>query len=173
MIFHVRENQWREYVFAKYQFPNWCFEMSIPFITSLFIFGRVGTTNSWIQILGFRHRGPDSLFDHPYYVNGHRLHSNLAKFHPEYIKFVEDAMLVLFLLCVLITLLVVHRASCYRWEEKREKNEVTRHRVENHEIFLPLNFTSNQFWQFNKRKKRNIVLRLFLREQFCPNWDFA
>ena len=30
-------------------------------------------------------------------------------------------MLVLFLLCVLITLLVVHRASCYRWEEKREK----------------------------------------------------
>ena len=37
-----------------------------------------------------------------------------SKFHPEYIKFVEDAMLVLFLLCVLITLLVVHRASCYR-----------------------------------------------------------
>ena len=95
--------------------------MSIRFIISLLVFGRVGKTNSWIHIAGFRHRGPDSLFDHPYYVNGHRLHSNLAKFHPEYIKFVEDAMLVLFLLCVLITLLVVHRASCYRWEEKREK----------------------------------------------------
>ena len=92
--------------------------MSIRFIISLLVFGRVGKTISWFHIAGFRHRGPDSLFDHPYYVNGHRLHSNLAKFHPEYIKFVEDAMLVLFLLCVLITLLVVHRASCYRWEEK-------------------------------------------------------
>jgi len=37
-----------------------------------------------------------------------------AGFNPEYIKFVEDCMLVLFLLCVLITLLVVHRASCAR-----------------------------------------------------------
>ena len=66
----------------------------------------------------------------------------------------------------------------------RGKNEVTRHCVKNHKIFLPLNFTWNQlwhilscknqpFWQFHKRKKKEFVLRLLLREQFCPKWDFV
>ena len=63
--------------------------------------------------LGFRRS--DEIFQQPYYFDPNRhLHTKYAKFHPTYIKFVEDAMLVLFLLCVLITLLVVHRGSCYR-----------------------------------------------------------
>jgi hypothetical protein len=50
--------------------------------------------------------------DH-YYTFGRR-NRIAAGFHPQYIKFAEDAMLVLFLLCVLVTLMVVHKASCYR-----------------------------------------------------------
>ena len=67
-----------------------------------------------LHFSGFRRS--DELFQQPYYLDPNRhLHSpKYAKFHPTYIKFVEDAMLVLFLLCVLITLLVVHRGSCYR-----------------------------------------------------------
>ena len=58
------------------------------------------------------------------YDMDHILQDNNYRFHrfnringglnPEYIKFVEDCMLVLLLFCVLVTLLVVHRASCYR-----------------------------------------------------------
>ena len=63
---------------------------------------------------GFRRT--DDIFNQPFYFDhSSRLHSKYAKFHPSYIKFVEDAMLVLFLLCVLVTLLVVHRGSCYRY----------------------------------------------------------
>lgn len=61
-------------------------------------------------ILGLR---PGSDFLDHYYTFGRRNRVH-AGFHPHYIKFVEDAMLVLFLFCVMITLLVVHRASCYR-----------------------------------------------------------
>jgi len=71
---------------------------------------------------GFRRS--DELFQQPYYLDPNRhLHSpKYAKFHPTYIKFVEDAMLVLFLLCVLITLLVVHRGSCYRQIRQARRN---------------------------------------------------
>lgn len=56
--------------------------------------------------------GNTEYIDH-YYTFGRRSRVHHG-FNPQYIKFVEDAMLVLFLLCVLVTLLVVHRASCYR-----------------------------------------------------------
>ena len=71
------------------------------------------TLNWLILISGLldkRHQA--ELFDHNRFVLRNHRHDG---FHPQYIKFVEDAMLVLFLLCVLVTLLVVHRASCYRW----------------------------------------------------------
>ena len=57
---------------------------------------------------------PGSDFLDHYYTfgrRGGRVHVGLSS---TYVKFAEDAMLVLFLLCVLVTLLVVHRASCYR-----------------------------------------------------------
>merc|ERR1719367_1734581 len=72
---------------------------------------------------GFRRS--DDLFQQPNYYfdpNQHLHTSKYAKFHPTYIKFVEDAMLVLFLLCVLITLLVVHRGSCYRQIRQARRN---------------------------------------------------
>merc|ERR1719225_1030661 len=56
---------------------------------------------------------PSDQFNNRYIRVSRNNHIN-AGFNPEYIKFVEDCMLVLFLLCVLITLLVVHRASCAR-----------------------------------------------------------
>jgi len=70
---------------------------------------------------GFRRT--DDIFNQPFYFDhSSRLHSKYAKFHPSYIKFVEDAMLVLFLLCVLVTLLVVHRGSCYRQIRSARRN---------------------------------------------------
>ena len=33
---------------------------------------------------------------------------------PQYIGFAEDMMLILFLVCILATLVTVHRATCYR-----------------------------------------------------------
>ena len=57
--------------------------------------------------------GKSEYMDHYYTTFGRRNRIH-AGFHPHYIKFVEDAMLVLFLLCVMVTLLVVHRASCHR-----------------------------------------------------------
>ena len=34
---------------------------------------------------------------------------------PQYIGFAEDMMLILFLVCILATLVTVHRATCYRY----------------------------------------------------------
>eukprot|EP00095_Tigriopus_kingsejongensis_P009463 maker-scaffold197_size267318-snap-gene-1.34 protein:Tk09463 transcript:maker-scaffold197_size267318-snap-gene-1.34-mRNA-1 annotation:"complement component c1q receptor" len=64
---------------------------------------------------------PGSDFLDHYYTFGrrNRIHTG---FHPQYIKFVEDAMLVLFLFCVMVTLLVVHRASCYRQFRNSRRN---------------------------------------------------
>jgi len=74
------------------------------------------------QTLGGFRRSED-IFNQPFYFDhSSRLHSKYAKFHPSYIKFVEDAMLVLFLLCVLVTLLVVHRGSCYRQIRSARRN---------------------------------------------------
>eukprot|EP00094_Tigriopus_californicus_P006407 TCALIF_06171-PA protein Name:"Protein of unknown function" AED:0.08 eAED:0.08 QI:492/1/0.83/1/0.8/0.66/6/0/387 len=64
---------------------------------------------------------PGSDFMDHYYTFGRRNRVH-AGFHPHYIKFVEDAMLVLFLFCVMITLLVVHRASCYRQFRNSRRN---------------------------------------------------
>lgn len=61
------------------------------------------------------------FLDH-YYTFGRRNRMNAGFHHPHYIKFVEDAMLVLFLLCVLVTLMVVHRASCYRQFRNSRRN---------------------------------------------------
>lgn len=55
-------------------------------------------------------QGPDFL-DNLYSLGSHR-HRHQTDLSGEYIKFVEDAMLVLFLLCILITLMMVHRATC-------------------------------------------------------------
>lgn len=62
---------------------------------------------------GLRPGSHEDQFNNQYIRVSRNNHIN-AGFNPEYIKFVEDCMLVLFLLCVLITLLVVHRASCAR-----------------------------------------------------------
>ena len=38
---------------------------------------------------------------------------------PQYIGFAEDMMLILFLVCILATLVTVHRATCYRQFQAR------------------------------------------------------
>lgn len=69
-----------------------------------------------LNVIGLRPRSGGDYYDH--YIRTYARHpagnSASAGLNPEYINFVEDCMLVLFLLCVLITLMVVHRASCYR-----------------------------------------------------------
>ncbi|XP_040563470.1 uncharacterized protein [Lepeophtheirus salmonis] len=64
------------------------------------------------------------IYDHFFVGRRNRIH---PPFHPEYIKFVEDAMLVLFLICVLVTLLIVHRASCFRYFRNARRNGVLRY----------------------------------------------
>ena len=64
--------------------------------------------------------GGDFFNDHHHrFTRYNRIHH--TGLNPEYIKFVEDCMLVLFLLCVLVTLMVVHRASCYRYSPTQSK----------------------------------------------------
>ena len=41
---------------------------------------------------------------------------------PQYIGFAEDMMLILFLVCILATLVTVHRATCYRQFQVRTSN---------------------------------------------------
>ncbi|XP_023337958.1 uncharacterized protein LOC111708733 [Eurytemora carolleeae] len=45
----------------------------------------------------------------------------------QYLGFVEDMMLILFLVCILITLVTVHRASCYRQFQDARRNTPLRH----------------------------------------------
>jgi len=45
----------------------------------------------------------------------------------QYVGFVEDMMLVLFLVCILVTLITVHRASCYRQFQDARRNSPLRH----------------------------------------------
>lgn len=47
--------------------------------------------------------------------------------HQQYIGFVEDMMLILFLICILVTLVTVHRASCYRQFQDARRNSPLRH----------------------------------------------
>jgi len=45
----------------------------------------------------------------------------------QYLGFVEDMMLILFLVCILVTLVTVHRASCYRQFQDARRNTPLRH----------------------------------------------
>jgi len=47
--------------------------------------------------------------------------------HQQYIGFAEDVMLILFLLCILATLVTVHRAACYRQIQDARRNTPLRH----------------------------------------------
>lgn len=47
--------------------------------------------------------------------------------HQQYIGFVEDMMLILFLICILVTLIAVHRASCYRQFREARRNTPLRY----------------------------------------------
>lgn len=47
--------------------------------------------------------------------------------HQQYIGFVEDMMLILFLICILVTLIAVHRASCYRQFLEARRNTPLRY----------------------------------------------
>merc|ERR1711892_930175 len=45
----------------------------------------------------------------------------------QYISFAEDLMLILFLVCILATLVTVHRAACYRQIQDARRNTPLRH----------------------------------------------
>ena len=45
----------------------------------------------------------------------------------QYIGFAEDMMLILFLVCILATLVTVHRAACYRSLQDARRNTPLRH----------------------------------------------
>ena len=56
---------------------------------------------------GLRSRNFDTMDD----FFGNR---NRPRVQQQYIGFAEDMMLILFLVCILATLVTVHRAACYR-----------------------------------------------------------
>jgi len=47
----------------------------------------------------------------------------------QYIGFAEDMMLILFLVCILATLVTVHRATCYRQFQEARRNTPLRHLI--------------------------------------------
>merc|ERR1712012_588616 len=49
--------------------------------------------------------------------------------HQQYIGFAEDMMLILFLVCILATLVTVHRATCYRQFQEARRNTPLRHLI--------------------------------------------
>ena len=68
----------------------------------------------------------------------------------QYIGFAEDMMLILFLVCILATLVTVHRAACYRSIQDARRNTPLRH-------ILPLGKT-----KFSERLKKYVLVRVKL-----------
>eukprot|EP00092_Neocalanus_flemingeri_P003195 GFUD01003414.1.p1 GENE.GFUD01003414.1~~GFUD01003414.1.p1 ORF type:complete len:403 (-),score=116.93 GFUD01003414.1:145-1353(-) len=63
-------------------------------------------------------------FDAEEYLFGGR---RTPRVHQQYIGFAEDMMLILFLVCILATLVTVHRAACYRQIQDARRNTPLRH----------------------------------------------
>eukprot|EP00092_Neocalanus_flemingeri_P011813 GFUD01012742.1.p1 GENE.GFUD01012742.1~~GFUD01012742.1.p1 ORF type:complete len:409 (+),score=129.27 GFUD01012742.1:35-1261(+) len=63
-------------------------------------------------------------FDAEEYLFGGR---RPPRVHQQYIGFAEDMMLILFLVCILATLVTVHRAACYRQIQDARRNTPLRH----------------------------------------------
>ena len=66
----------------------------------------------------------------------------------QYIGFAEDMMLILFLVCILATLVTVHRAACYRSIQDARRNTPLRH-------ILPLGKTFSE-------KLKSVLVRMKL-----------
>merc|ERR1719168_506546 len=64
----------------------------------------------------------------------------------QYIGFAEDMMLILFLVCILATLVTVHRAACYRSIQDARRNTPLRH-------ILPLGKTFSE-------KLKSVLVRM-------------
>ena len=138
MIFHVRENE-ESTSCCKYQFPNWDFEMSIPFIINLDIFGRqigrVGKTNSWMHNCRF----PSSR-------SGQFVWSSLLRQWPPFAFQLGKVSSRIHQIrrrchaCSVLTLRAYHvtcgsQSIVLQVRGKTGKNQVTRHGVEIHGFF--------------------------------------
>lgn len=73
---------------------------------------------------GLRSGRRDSFNADEYFFGGHR---RPPRVHQQYIGFAEDMMLILFLVCILATLVTVHRATCYRQFQEARRNTPLRH----------------------------------------------
>jgi len=72
---------------------------------------------------GLRSHRRDSFNADEYFFGGRRP----PRVHQQYIGFAEDMMLILFLVCILATLVTVHRATCYRQFQEARRNTPLRH----------------------------------------------
>merc|ERR1719189_3029772 len=72
---------------------------------------------------GLRSHRRDNFNADEYFFGGRRP----PRVHQQYIGFAEDMMLILFLVCILATLVTVHRAACYRSLQDARRNTPLRH----------------------------------------------
>lgn len=72
---------------------------------------------------GLRSHRRDSFNADEYFFGGRRP----PRVHQQYIGFAEDMMLILFLVCILATLVTVHRATCYRQFQEARRSSPLRH----------------------------------------------
>merc|ERR1719347_1314216 len=72
---------------------------------------------------GLRSHRRDNFNADEYFFGGRRP----PRVHQQYIGFAEDMMLILFLVCILATLVTVHRATCYRQFQEARRNTPLRH----------------------------------------------
>merc|ERR1712037_42905 len=74
---------------------------------------------------GLRSHRRDNFNADEYFFGGRRP----PRVHQQYIGFAEDMMLILFLVCILATLVTVHRATCYRQFQEARRNTPLRHLI--------------------------------------------
>merc|ERR1719347_147150 len=72
---------------------------------------------------GLRSHRRENFNPEEYFFAGRRP----PRVHQQYIGFAEDMMLILFLVCILATLVTVHRTTCYRQFQEARRNSPLRH----------------------------------------------
>ena len=83
----------------------------------------------------------------------------------QYIGFAEDMMLILFLVCILATLVTVHRAACYRSIQDARRNTPLRHILPLGKTFsekLKICISTNETVQMYRKHFLNEICHKFL-----------
>ena len=89
----------------------------------------------------------------------------------QYNAYGEDMMLVLFLVCILATLVTVHRAACYRQIQDARRNTPLRHIIPIPEDNPPP--YTHRYPDSGKFSLKNILKRIFISIEWTLDFEFG